>query len=94
MAISGLTGPMVPWREAPVHVLTHGQHYGSCVFEGERIYNGVMFKSRDQAVGLRRSAELLGFDIPYGIWPLGHGDGRVEFKSRPDEGGGVDEHQP
>jgi len=60
-------GAMVPWREAQVHVLTHGLHYASCVFEGERIYNGVIFKSHEHAVRLRRSAELLGFDIPYSV---------------------------
>lgn len=60
-------GAMVPWREAQVHVLTHGLHYGSCVFEGERIYNGVIFKSHEHSVRLRRSAELLGFDIPYSV---------------------------
>ncbi|MBP7340159.1 branched-chain amino acid aminotransferase [Niveispirillum sp.] len=60
-------GAMVPWREAQVHVLTHGLHYGSCVFEGERIYNGVIFKSHEHSLRLRRSAELLGFDIPYSV---------------------------
>ncbi|MFK5004662.1 branched-chain amino acid aminotransferase, partial [Klebsiella pneumoniae] len=37
-------GEMVPWRDARVHVLTHGLHYASCVFEGERVYNGSVFK--------------------------------------------------
>ncbi|OYQ33759.1 branched-chain amino acid aminotransferase [Niveispirillum lacus] len=60
-------GAIVPWREAQIHVLTHGLHYASCVFEGERIYNGVIFRSRDHALRLRRSAELLGFDIPYSV---------------------------
>ncbi|MFV3128463.1 branched-chain amino acid aminotransferase [Niveispirillum sp. KHB5.9] len=58
-------GALVPWREAQVHVLTHGLHYASCVFEGERIYNGVIFKSHEHSLRLRRSAELMGFDIPY-----------------------------
>jgi len=60
-------GQLVPWRDAKVHVLTHGLHYGSCVFEGERIYNGSIFKSREHSVRLKKSAELLGFDIPYSV---------------------------
>ncbi len=60
-------GELIPWRDAKVHVLTHGLHYGSCVFEGERIYNGSIFKSREHSVRLKRSGELLGFDIPYSV---------------------------
>ena len=37
-------GALVPWREANVHVLTHGLHYASAVFEGERAYGGEIFK--------------------------------------------------
>ena len=37
-------GKLVPWRDAKTHVLTHGLHYGSCVFEGQRIYNGTIYK--------------------------------------------------
>lgn len=60
-------GNLVPWREANVHVLTHGLHYGSCVFEGERIYNGSVFKLREHSERLLKSAELLGFEIPYTV---------------------------
>lgn len=60
-------GTMLPWRDAQIHVLTHGLHYASCVFEGERIYNGAIFKSHEHAVRLRRSATLLGFDIPCSV---------------------------
>jgi branched-chain amino acid aminotransferase len=60
-------GTMVPWRDAKVHVLTHGLHYGSCVFEGERAYGGKIFKSREHSQRLHRSAELLGFTIPFSI---------------------------
>lgn len=60
-------GQMVPWRDAKIHVLTHGLHYGSCVFEGERIYNGSIFKCREHSERLRKSAELLEFDIPYSV---------------------------
>lgn len=60
-------GKLVPWREAKVHVLTHGLHYGSCVFEGERAYNGRIFKSREHSERLHISAKLLGFEIPFSI---------------------------
>src|SRR5262245_22126634 len=60
-------GKFVPWREAKVHVLTHGLHYGSCVFEGERAYNSHIFKSRQHSERLHKSAELLGFKIPFSV---------------------------
>ncbi len=60
-------GKMVPWREAKVHVLTHGLHYGSCVFEGERAYGGKIFKSREHSERLHQSAALLNFKIPYSV---------------------------
>jgi len=60
-------GAFVPWREAKIHVLTHGLHYGSCVFEGERAYNGNIFKSRQHSERLHKSAELLGFKIPFSV---------------------------
>ncbi|HVR69018.1 MAG TPA: branched-chain amino acid aminotransferase [Verrucomicrobiae bacterium] len=58
-------GKLVPWRDAKVHVLTHGLHYASCVFEGERAYNGKVFKSTEHSERLHRSAEILGFKIPF-----------------------------
>jgi len=60
-------GKLKPWREAQVHVLTHGLHYASCVFEGERAYNGKIFKSREHSERLHKSAELLGFAIPFSV---------------------------
>lgn len=60
-------GEIVPWKEAKVHVLTHGLHYGSCVFEGERAYGGVIFKSREHSIRLHKSAELMDFTIPYSV---------------------------
>lgn len=60
-------GAMVPWREAKIHVLSHGLHYGSCVFEGERAYNGRIFKSREHSERLHQSAKLIGFEIPYSV---------------------------
>lgn len=58
-------GELVPWRDATVHVLTHGLHYGSCVFEGERSYNGRIFKMAEHHTRLLKSADILGFEIPY-----------------------------
>jgi branched-chain amino acid aminotransferase len=60
-------GALIPWREAKIHVLTHGLHYGSCVFEGERAYGGEVFKLREHSERLLRSAELVGFSIPYTV---------------------------
>ena len=62
-----MDGKMVPWRDAKVHVLTHGLHYGSCVFEGERVYDGKVFKLREHSERLLASAQLLGFTIPYTV---------------------------
>jgi branched-chain amino acid aminotransferase, group I len=58
-------GELVPWREANVHVLTHGLHYASAVFEGERSYGGEIFKLRAHTERLIASAKMLDFDIPY-----------------------------
>lgn len=63
-------GKLVPWRDAKVHVLTHGLHYGSCVFEGVRVYNGKIFKLREHTERLINSGKILGFDIPYSLEQL------------------------
>ena len=60
-------GEFVPWADAKVHVLTHGLHYASSVFEGERAYNGNIFKLTEHTERLFNSAELLGFEIPYTV---------------------------
>ena len=52
-------GKLVPWREASVHVLTHGLHYASSVFEGQRAYNGAIFKLTEHSERLGRSAACL-----------------------------------
>jgi branched-chain amino acid aminotransferase len=62
-----LDGTFVPWREAKVHVLTHGLHYASAVFEGERMYGGEIFKLTEHTERLHRSAEILDFKIPYSV---------------------------
>jgi len=62
-----MDGEFVPWRDAKVHVLTHGLHYASAVFEGERAYDGTIYRSREHAERLFRSARILGFEIPYSV---------------------------
>jgi branched-chain amino acid aminotransferase len=58
-------GEFVPWRAAKLHVLSHGLHYASCVFEGQRAYGGRVFKLREHTDRLFASAEMLGFAIPH-----------------------------
>ncbi len=58
-------GEFVPWQDAKLHVLSHGLHYASAVFEGERAYGGVIFKLREHTERLINSARILGFEIPY-----------------------------
>lgn len=58
-------GKLVPWRDAKLHVLTHGLHYASAVFEGERCYSGNIFKLREHTERLINSARILGFQLPY-----------------------------
>jgi branched-chain amino acid aminotransferase len=58
-------GKLVPWKDAKTHVLTHGLHYGSCVFEGERFYNGRIYKLAEHTARLFESARILGMKIPY-----------------------------
>ncbi len=58
-------GAMVPWREAKAHVLSHALHYASCVFEGERVYDGRIFKVEEHTRRLIDSARALDFEIPY-----------------------------
>ncbi|MGD9919590.1 MAG: branched-chain amino acid aminotransferase [Paenirhodobacter sp.] len=62
-----MDGKLVPWREANVHVLTHALHYASSVFEGERCYNGKIFKGVEHSKRLRHSAQLLDMEIPYSV---------------------------
>ena len=58
-------GALVPWRDAKLHVLSHGLHYASAVFEGERAYRGNVFRLRDHTERLINSGRILGFEIPY-----------------------------
>ncbi len=58
-------GQAVNWPEVKIHVLNHGLHYASCVFEGERVYDGEIFKLEEHTERLFHSASRLGFEIPY-----------------------------
>src|SRR5215475_2517888 len=58
-------GRLIPWRDAKTHVLTHGLHYASCVFEGERIYSGRIYKLEEHTARLFESARILGMKIPF-----------------------------
>ncbi|MGB1338507.1 branched-chain amino acid aminotransferase [Planktomarina sp.] len=62
-----MDGELVNWRDAKVHILTHGLHYGSSVFEGERAYNGKIFKSREHSERLLKSGEYMDIPIPYSV---------------------------
>ena len=62
-----MNGELLPWKDAKLHVLSHGLHYGSCVFEGERAYGGVIYKSREHSERFHTSANLLDFTIPYSV---------------------------
>src|SRR3954452_24555661 len=62
-----LNGQFVPWREAKVHVLTHGLHYASAVFEGERMYGGEIFELTAHTERLFESARILDFEIPFTV---------------------------
>ncbi|MEM6940868.1 MAG: branched-chain amino acid aminotransferase [Pseudomonadota bacterium] len=62
-----LDGALVDWRDANVHILTHAMHYASSVFEGERAYGGKIFKSREHTERLKRSAQMIDFEIPWTV---------------------------
>ncbi|MGQ5701437.1 branched-chain amino acid aminotransferase [Sandaracinobacteroides sp. A072] len=62
-----LDGKLVPWREANVHILTHAMHYAGAVFEGQRAYNGEIYALSEHSARLVRSAELLGYRIPFSV---------------------------
>jgi branched-chain amino acid aminotransferase len=62
-----MDGRLIEWRDANVHVLTHALHYASSVFEGERCYDGRVFKSRAHSERLLKSGELMDMPIPYTV---------------------------
>ena len=66
-------GKLVNWRDARIHVICHGLHYGSAVFEGERAYSGTIFKSREHSERLIKSANLIGMEMPWTPEEIDHG---------------------
>ena len=60
-----MNGSIIPWNDAKSHIITQGLHYASTVFEGERAYNGKIFKSKEHTDRLFNSAEIMGINIPY-----------------------------
>jgi len=62
-----MNGEFVKWADAKIHVLTHGLHYASAVFEGERAYGGQIFKLTEHSERLHESARVMGFRIPYSV---------------------------
>jgi branched-chain amino acid aminotransferase len=67
-----LDGQFVPWREAKVHVLTHGLHYASAVFEGERMYGGQVYELTAHSQRLIDSGRIMDFEIPYSVEEIDH----------------------
>src|SRR5246127_1758982 len=65
-----VNGALVSWKDAKLHILSHGLHYASCVFEGERAYGGRIFKSSEHSQRFKTSAELLDFEIPCSVAEL------------------------
>ena len=65
-----LDGKFTPWRDAKIHVLTHSLHYGACVFEGERAYDGAVFRGTEHSQRLHKSAELVGYSVPVPVAEL------------------------
>ena len=63
-------GKLLPWRDAKTHVMTHSLHYGNAVFEGERIYNGKIFELTKHSERFRKSAQMVGYEIPYSVEEL------------------------
>ncbi len=63
-------GKLIPWGDARLHVLTHGLHYASAVFEGMRAYDGEIFKLSEHSQRLHKSAKILDFEIPYSVAEL------------------------
>ena len=60
-----MNGSFIPWKKATSHIITQGLHYASAVFEGERAYNGKIFKSKEHTERLFKSAEIMGIKIPF-----------------------------
>lgn len=62
-----INGEVKDWKDCSIHIINHSLHYGSCVFEGERVYNGKIFKSREHSERLHRSANILNMQLPFSV---------------------------
>ena len=60
-----MDGEFIPWKKATIHIINQGLHYASAVFEGERAYNGKIFKSSEHTERLFESARIMGINIPF-----------------------------
>ena len=60
-----MNGKIIPWQDANSHIISQGLHYASAVFEGERAYNGKIFKSEEHTKRFFKSAEIIGIKIPF-----------------------------
>jgi branched-chain amino acid aminotransferase len=78
-------GSLIPTAECKISVLTHGLHYASCVFEGERAYGGVIFKGTQHSERLKHSGRLLDFEIPYSVAEIDNAKQRVLEKNNQKE---------
>ena len=67
-----LNGQLIDWKKANIHVLNHGLHYASSVFEGERAYNGKVFKSKEHTERLFNAAKTMDMIIPYTLDDILH----------------------
>src|SRR5262249_9313116 len=90
-------GKLVRWADANLHVLTHGLHYASCVFEGERAYGGTIFKGTEHSERLKASARVLDFEIPWSVADIDAANqlvvdrtGRRSASARPSACGGLE----
>ncbi len=79
-------GRLLPWRDAKLHVLSHGLHYASCVFEGERVYDGSVFRLDDHNERLLNSAKIMGFEVPAGMDDLTAATRQVITSNNIDDG--------
>ena len=74
-------GKTVDWADANIHVLNHGLHYASCVFEGERVYDGNIFKLEEHTSRFFYSAKRMGFKIPYSEGEINNATKKIETNS-------------
>jgi len=65
-----VNGEFIEWPDAKIHILNHGLHYASCIFEGMRSYSGNVFKMKEHFERFTRSAKMLDFEIPYSVQEL------------------------